>query len=80
MPHVPDTETMNRAVENMVRDAIACTGVENIIDADKQMDFFSEEFLKELREVKLPITEFNALLKLLHKAIADYGRTNVSAQ
>ena len=76
MPHVPDTETMNRAVENMVRDAIACTGVENIIDADKQMDFFSEEFLKELRAVKLPITEFNALLKLLHKAIADYGRTN----
>lgn len=75
-PDVPDTETMNRAVENMVRDAIACTGVENIIDANKQMDFFSEEFLKELRAVKLPITEFNALLKLLHKAIADYGRTN----
>ena len=75
-PNVPDTETMNRAVENMVRDAIACTGVENIIDANRQMDFFSEEFLKELRAVKLPITEFNALLKLLHKAITDYGRTN----
>lgn len=75
-PHVPDTETMNRAVENMVRDAIACTGVENIIDADKQMDFFSEDFLKELKAVNLPITEFNALLKLLHKAITDYGRTN----
>ena len=75
-PHVPDTETMNRAVENMVRDAIACTGVENIIDANKQMDFFSEDFLKELKAVNLPITEFNALLKLLHKAITDYGRTN----
>lgn len=75
-PNVPDTETMNRAVENMVRDAIACTGVENIIDADKQMDFFSEDFLKELKAVNLPITEFNALLKLLHKAITDYGRTN----
>ena len=75
-PDVPDTETMNRAVENMVRDAIACTGVENIIDANKQMDFFSEDFLKELKAVNLPITEFNALLKLLHKAITDYGRTN----
>lgn len=75
-PNVPDTETMNRAVENMVRDAIACTGVENIIDTNKQMNFFSEEFLKELRAVKLPITEFNALLKLLHKAISDYGKTN----
>lgn len=26
--------------------------------------------------MKLPITKFNALLKLLRRAIADYGRTN----
>ncbi len=33
---MPDTETMNRAVENMVRDAIACTGSEiNINIKDK---------------------------------------------
>lgn len=72
----PDAETMNRAVENMVRDAIACTGIENIIDENKQVDLFSDEFLDELKKVKMPITRFNALLKLLRKAITAYGRTN----
>lgn len=72
----PDAETMNRVVENMVRDAIACTGVENIVDEHKQIDLFSEDFLDELNKVKMPITKFNALLKLLRKAITAYGKTN----
>ena len=72
----PDAETMNRVVEDMVRDAIACTGVENIVDEHKSVDLFSEEFLDELKKVKMPITRFNALLKLLRKAITAYGRTN----
>jgi len=72
----PDAETMNRVVEDMVRDAIACTGVENIVDEHKSVDLFSDEFLDELKKVKMPITRFNALLKLLRKAITAYGRTN----
>lgn len=72
----PDAETMNRVVENMVRDAIACSGVENIVDPHKQIDLFSDEFIEELKKVKMPITKFNALLKLLRKAITAYGRTN----
>ena len=72
----PDAETMNRVVEAMVRNAIACTGVEDIIESNKQIDMFSDEFLDELKKVKMPITKFNALLKLLRKAIAAYGRTN----
>ena len=72
----PDAETMNRVVETMVRNAIACTGVEDIIESNKQIDMFSDEFLDELKKVKMPITKFNALLKLLRKAIAAYGRTN----
>lgn len=74
--NVPDAETMNRVVENMVRDAISCTGIENIVDEHKSVDLFSEEFLAELRKVKLPITQFNALLKLVRKAITAYGKTN----
>ncbi len=74
--NAPDTETMNIAVEEMVKRAIACTGVENIIDEHKEIDIFSEEFLKELEKVKMPITKFNALLKLLKKAISNYGRVN----
>ena len=77
----PDAEIMNRVVEEMVRNAISCPGIENIIDENKSVDLFSDEFLTELSTVKLPITKFNALLKLLRKAISSYGRTNkVKAQ
>lgn len=73
---VPDAEIMNRIVEDMVREAITCTGIESIVDEHKQVDLFSDDFLSELQAVKMPITRFNALLKLLRKAIAAYGRTN----
>ena len=72
----PDAETMNIVVEDMVREAIMCTGIENIVDEHKSVDLFSDDFLAELDNVKLPITKFNALLKLLKKAIAEYRRTN----
>lgn len=72
----PDAEIMNQVVEEMVRRAITCTGIESIIDQHKATDLFSDEFLEELNQVKLPITKFNALLKLLRKAINTYGRTN----
>lgn len=42
----------------------------------KTIDLFSEDFIKHLNQVKLPITKFNALLKLIRKAISDYGKTN----
>ena len=72
----PDVETMNAVVEGMVREAITCTGIENIVDEHKSVDLFSDDFLAELDTVKLPITKFNALLKLLKKAIAEYRKTN----
>ena len=74
--NVPDAEVMNSVVEKMVKDAIICTGVENIVDENKSVDLFSDEFLNELDKVNLPITKFNALLKLLRKAITAYGKTN----
>lgn len=74
--NAPDAEIMNRVVEDMVKEAIACTGIENIIDDHKSVDLFSDDFLAELDTVKMPITKFNALLKLLRKAISAYGRTN----
>ena len=53
-----------------------CTGIENIVDENKTVDLFGDDFLAELDAVKLPITKFNVLLKLLRKAITSYGRTN----
>jgi type I restriction enzyme R subunit len=72
----PDAEVMNRAVEKMVQDAITCTGIENIVNAGKPEDLFSEEFMKQLDGVNMPISKFNALLKLLRKAISGYGKVN----
>ena len=72
----PDAEVMNSVVEEMVKDAITCIGIENIVDEHKSVDLFSDDFLEELDKVNLPITKFNALLKLLKKAITAYGRTN----
>lgn len=73
---VPDAEVMNRVVEEMVKSAITCTGIENIVDDHKSVDLFSDDFLAQLDTIKMPITKFNALLKLLRKAITSYGRTN----
>ena len=72
----PDAEVMNRFVEKLVQDAITCTGIENIVNAGKPEDLFSDEFLKQLDKVNLPISKFNALLKLLRKVISGYGKVN----
>lgn len=74
--NAPDVEIMNQHVEKMVAEAIQCTGVESIIDEDKSMELFSEDFVQELKKIDLPITKFNALLMLVEKAIGDYKKTN----
>ena len=72
----PDAEVMNRIVEKMVQEAISCSGIENIVNADKPEDIFGDEIKKELDKINLPITKFNALLKLLRKAVSGYGKVN----
>lgn len=72
----PDAETMNRVVEKMVQEAISTTGVESIIDDAKTIDIFSDEVIEQLKTVKMPITKFNALVKMLKQAINQYRKTN----
>lgn len=74
--NAPDAEIMNRVVEDMVQQAITCTGIENIVNTEKSIDLFDDEFMHQLDTIKLPISKFNALLKLLCKAITGYGKTN----
>jgi type I restriction enzyme R subunit len=79
--NVPDTEMMNAVVEKMVIEAMRCSGVEDIVssangEAGEVEDIFSDDFAKKLKAIKLPITKFNALLKLLKKTISGYRRTN----
>ena len=74
--NTPDAETMNRHVEEMVMRAISCSGIENIVNHKAGDDIFGEDFKKQLAEIKMPITKFNALIQLLKKAISGYGKTN----
>jgi len=76
--NAPDAEIMNKYVEEMVKQAISCNGVENVVNASDAEDIFSEEFEKQLDDVKMPMTKFNALLKLLKSAINKYKQKNKS--
>lgn len=71
----PDAEIMNRHVQSMVEKAIASTGVEDIINSNTE-ELFDDKFLEELDSLDMPITKFNALLKLLRRAIDQYGKVN----
>ena len=63
---------MNKIVEKMVYDAITSTGVEDIVNKGTD-ELFGEEFQKQVDEIDMPISKFNALLKLLRKTISKYG-------
>ena len=73
---VHTVETMNRAVEAMVSEALNCTGVETVLNAEGEEELFSESFLKDLEDVALPHTKFQLLVKSLKKAIRECSKTN----
>lgn len=73
-PH--DIESMNRAVEQMVAEAISCQGVETVLNQSDEEGIFEEKFLKELKDLKMPNTKFQLLAKMLARAIREYGKTN----
>jgi type I restriction enzyme R subunit len=74
--NTPDTETMNKHVQRMVEDAIQCSGVEIVEELGEGEDIFSDEFIKKIEESKMPISKFNALVKLLKQAIKEFGKMN----
>ncbi|WP_050979185.1 type I restriction enzyme endonuclease domain-containing protein [Candidatus Arthromitus sp. SFB-mouse] len=59
----------------MVYDAITSTGVEDIVNKGTD-ELFDEGFQKQVEEIDMPISKFNALIKLLRKAINKYGENN----
>lgn len=71
-----DEATMNKDVAAMVQEAINCTGVETVLNASDDEEIFSDDFMKEIDDAKLPNTKFQMLVKVLKQAIRDYGKTN----
>lgn len=76
-----DVDSMNAHVEQMLKEALTCSGVEAIIDAHTEEEIFGDAMMTELNDVKLPNTKFQLLAKMLARAIREYSKTNqVKAQ
>lgn len=71
-----DTESMNRAVEKMVAEALKCHSVVSILQTDVEENIFSPEFVEQLDLIKLPATKLEVLIKMLRKSIKEYKDTN----
>jgi len=71
-----DTESMNRAVEKMVTEALKCNSVVSILETDVEESIFSPEFVEQLDNIKLPATKLEVLIKMLRKSIKEYKDTN----
>jgi type I restriction enzyme R subunit len=79
-PNAPDTAQMNAKVREMIKDAIASDGVEEIFklgeDDDTEVDIFNEDYLDRIKRIKLPNTKIQILQKLLAKAIDELKKVN----
>ncbi len=71
-----DVESMNRAVERMVQEALRCNSVVSILDTDVEEQIFSPEFAERLKNIKLPATRLELLVKMLRKTIREYKNSN----
>ena len=71
-----DTESMNKQVEQMVTEAILASGVERVLKEGEEENIFSDQFVEELDNMKMPFTKFQILCQMVSKAIKAYSKTN----
>ena len=75
----PDGTLMNKKISELVDRAILSTYKGEKFDFSNKenvTDLFSDEFLNKIKDIPFSNTKFQALLKLLKKAIKEFGRTN----
>lgn len=79
-PNAPDTAQMSAKVREMIKEAIASDGVEEIFklgeDDESEIDIFNEDYLDRINRIKLPNTKIQILQKLLAKAIDELKKVN----
>ena len=71
-----DTESMNKYVEQMVKEAIIAGGVERVIEDVGDENIFSDPFVDEIDNIKMPFTKFQILCQMVSRAIKAYSKTN----
>jgi len=78
----PDATFMNRKVSELVDRAISSTYSGKEFNFDEQTTddvqfLFGDEFIDKLKKIPYPNTRYQALVKLLKKAIKEFGKTNI---
>ncbi|NJB83133.1 type I restriction endonuclease subunit R [Wenyingzhuangia aestuarii] len=78
--NAPDISQMNAKVREMIKDAIASEGVEEIFkmgeEDSAEIDIFEDNYLAKIEKIKLPNTKIKLLQQLLSKAISDFKKVN----
>ncbi len=76
----PDSTQMNAKVREMIADALASDGIEEIFqlgeDGASEIDIFGDDYLAKLEKIKLPNTKIKLLQQLLKRAIEDFQKVN----
>ena len=76
----PDIAQMNAKVKQMLSDALASDGVEEIFKMGQgdtaQVDLFDPDYLAKIDKIKLPNTKIKLLQQLLAKAIDSLKKVN----
>jgi type I restriction enzyme, R subunit len=76
----PDSAQMNAKVREMIADALASDGIEEIFklgeDGASQIDIFDDDYLAKIEKIKLPNTKIKMLQQLLKRAIEDFKKVN----
>lgn len=77
----PDTAQMNARVREMIKEALASDGVEEIFkmgeEKESHQDIFDEDYIDKINKIKLPNTKIKLLQKLLTKAIGEMKKVNM---
>ncbi|MGM5470339.1 type I restriction endonuclease subunit R [Flavobacteriaceae bacterium LMO-SS05] len=78
--NAPDSAQMNARVREMIKEALASEGVQEIFklgeEDSKEYDVFDEAYLAKLDKIKLPNTKIKLLQQLLAKAIGEFKKVN----
>lgn len=78
--NAPDISQMNSKVQDMIKNALASDGIEEIFKlGDKEsskIDIFDDDYLEKIEKIKLPNTKIKLLQRLLKQAIGEYKKVN----
>jgi type I restriction enzyme, R subunit len=78
--NAPDIAQMNARVREMIKDALASDGVEEIFklgdEQETKQDIFDEDYIAKIDKIKLPNTKIKLLQQLLAKVIGEIKKVN----